>query len=273
MNFIQRNIQNNTFYLLLSKPGVYLQELLWRTLLIGAVAYGISFSIIEFHLEKLVIPSSMHSLVGIVIGLLLVFRTNTAYDRWWDGRKTIGVVSQEISMISIRLNLIIGHDEEVKSIRVHLDTFLKTLCNYLQSGDDGTESEAFHIEQTKSIQAAMRTLKSIKQNDFDVVELNKSIAKLLDYSNSLERIKNTPIPLSYMLHIKMSILIYLMTLPFGMFHELGLWGTPLVMLVYYIIAGVEIISNEIENPFADDPNDLPTAKLFEVINKSLWTRS
>jgi len=35
------------------------------------------------------------------------------------------------------------------------------------------------------------------------------------------------------------------------------------MLVYYIIAGVEIISNEIENPFADDPNDLPTSQLFK----------
>ena len=50
-----------------------------------------------------------------------------------------------------------------------------------------------------------------------------------------------------------------------MFHDLGLWATPLVMLVYYIIAGVEIISNEIENPFANDPNDLPTSELFGTI--------
>jgi putative membrane protein len=48
----------------------------------------------------------MHSLIGLVIGLLLVFRTNTAYDRWWEGRKVIGSLSQEISLISIRLNLI-----------------------------------------------------------------------------------------------------------------------------------------------------------------------
>jgi putative membrane protein len=46
----------------------------------------------------------MHSLIGLVIGLLLVFRTNTAYDRWWEGRKVIGSLSQEISLISIRLN-------------------------------------------------------------------------------------------------------------------------------------------------------------------------
>ena len=104
----------------------------------------------------------------------------------------------------------------------------------------------------------------------DTLALHASLGKLLEHSNSLERIKNTPIPLSYVLHIKISIFIYMITLPFGLFHDLGLWATPMVMLVYYIIAGVEIISNEIENPFADDPNDLPTDTLFDVIVGTLW---
>jgi ion channel-forming bestrophin family protein len=112
-------------------------------------------------------------------------------------------------------------------------------------------------------------LDNYDQSNPNVSNIHVSLNKMLEYSNNLERIKNTPIPLAYVLHIKMSILIYLITLPFGMFHDLGLWATPLVMLVYYIIAGVEIISNEIENPFADDPNDLPTSQLFNDMLETL----
>jgi putative membrane protein len=65
------------------------------------------------------------------------------------------------------------------------------------------------------------------------------------------------------------MLIYLVSLPFGMFHDLGLVAVPLVMLLYYIIAGVEIISNEIENPFGSYPNDLPTEELFQSIIKTI----
>jgi predicted membrane chloride channel (bestrophin family) len=59
-------------------------------------------------------------------------------------------------------------------------------------------------------------------NETHTTTIGASLNQILEYSNALERIKNTPIPLSYVLHIKMSIFIYLITLPFGMFHDLGL---------------------------------------------------
>ena len=103
----------------------------------------------------------------------------------------------------------------------------------------------------------------------DVSILENSVNTLLDNSNICERIKNTPIPMAYALHIKMSIFIYLITLPFGLFYDLGLWATPIVMVIFYMIAGIEIISNEIENPFAGDPNDLPVNELVDSIIKSI----
>jgi predicted membrane chloride channel (bestrophin family) len=53
--------------------------------------------------------------------------------------------------------------------------------------------------------------------DMHVNAIYNSLGDILEYSSVLED-KNTPIPLSYVLHIKISILIYLFTLPFGMFH-------------------------------------------------------
>ena len=115
----------------------------------------------------------------------------------------------------------------------------------------------------------MLSINGMDQTNIHIAGLLGSLNKLVEYSNGLERIKNTPIPLSYVFHIKISIYIYLFSLPFGIFHDLAIFAVPLVMLIYYIIAGVEIISNEIENPFANDPNDLPTVKLFNVMLKTL----
>lgn len=271
MNKFKREFNKNTLVLLVSKPSIYIKELLWRTLLIGFIAFSINYLMRWLSLESFTIPVSMHSLIGIVIGLLLVFRTNTAYDRWWEGRKMISGLSHEIGLISARLASMYT-DENKKALDEYkscVDKFLKTLMEYLKVGDDGKESALFHLLQKRHMEKAFKSLNQLDYSNVNLIGLNNSINKLLEYSNALERIKNTPIPLSYKLHIKMSIFIYLITLPFGLFHDLGMWAIPMVMLIYYIIAGVEIISNEIENPFADDPNDLPTHDLFVSIIDSL----
>ena len=77
---------------------------------------------------------------------------------------------------------------------------------------------------------------------------------------AFDRIKSTPIPLSYALHIKASLALYLLSMPFGLFHDLGVWSAPMVMLSFYVVAGIEIISGEIEDPFHGDPNDLKVDK-------------
>jgi putative membrane protein len=268
---IEKTIKRNTYYQVFTKPQVYLKVLLTRTIGIGAFSLVMGLIIKFLEWDSYTIPASMHSLIGIVIGLLLVFRTNTAYDRWWDGRKMISSVSHEIDMISARLGAIETQENytHIEEYRLSVREFLVKLRNYLSSGEDGESSVQFHLAQKKSIQKAIIALNKMDNKDPNIMGLMNSLDKMLEYSNNLERIKNTPIPLSYVFHIKMSIFIYLVTLPFGMFHDLGLWAVPMVMLIYYIIAGVEIISNEIENPFANDPNDLPTHKLFDVILKTL----
>lgn len=270
MHQIKKTLKQNTFYLIFSKFGVYLKVLLWRTCLIGLFTLSLGLFVKFFHFDKSTIPPTMHSLIGIVIGLLLVFRTNTAYDRWWDGRKIIGNLSTQVGLITARLGTIKSYQktyysdlDSTKNFKIIVKKFLISLHDYLVNTIDNQESTTFHIKQNKIIEEAFIELHKFDPNDPNVVHINNSLNLLLEHSNNLERIKNTPIPLAYVLHIKMSILIYLLTLPFGMFHEMGLWATPLVMLVYYIIAGVEIISNEIENPFANDPNDLPTSELFK----------
>lgn len=269
-----KEIKKNLFYKLLANPKVYLKVLLLRTLVIGVFTAIMTFALHAFHLDTYTIPASMHSLIGLVIGLLLVFRTNTAYDRWWEGRKTISGVSHEVDMISARLHAMstnnnYGNHLNLIEFKSSVIKFLILLRDYLNESEDGSSSTQFHLKQKKQIERAMLSINGMDQSNIHISGLLGSLNKLVEYSNALERIKNTPIPLSYVFHIKISIYIYLFSLPFGIFHDLEIFAVPLVMLIYYIIAGVEIISNEIENPFANDPNDLPTVKLFNVMLKTL----
>lgn len=263
---------HSTLYILVANPGIYLKELASRTIIIGIATLFLNFTLHALSLESVTIPSTMHGLIGIVIGLLLVFRNTTAYERWWDGRKSIGLLSSEVGFLSARLGVAENKSNcsEIKTFKKSIENFLNTLRDYLKLGDDGKESTEFHILQKRCIEKSLKDLKQIKASESTITGIENSLGKMLEYSNSLERIKNTPIPLSYVLHIRISIMIYLMTLPFGLFHDLGMWSTPMVMIVYYIIAGVEIISNEIENPFAGDPNDLPVDRLFSSISATLF---
>nr|WP_317235453.1 bestrophin family ion channel [Niabella ginsengisoli] len=102
-----------------------------------------------------------------------------------------------------------------------------------------------------------------------VTFLNNELQSFTDICGACERIKNTPIPSSYGVFIKRFVLIYLLTLPWGYVFQLGYWVVPVVVFIAYVLAGLELIAEEIEDPFGGDENDLPTQKISENIKKSV----
>jgi putative membrane protein len=94
-----------------------------------------------------------------------------------------------------------------------------------------------------------------------LITINQEITSLLDIAGACERIKNTPIPYSYSSFIKKFIIIYSITLPFGFAFSLGWLTIPIVMFIFYVLTSLELIAEEIEEPFGIDPNDLPIARL------------
>ena len=99
--------------------------------------------------------------------------------------------------------------------------------------------------------------------------LDKEIKSFSDILGGCERIKNTPIPYSYSMYIKKFIFVYTVTLPFAFVNEYDYWTIPLVLLIFYILVSVEIIAEEIEDPFGRDVNDLPIDELGEKIKKNV----
>ncbi|CUA72312.1 hypothetical protein RSOLAG22IIIB_00978 [Rhizoctonia solani] len=87
--------------------------------------------------------------------------------------------------------------------------------------------------------------------------MNGLIQSMIDQVTAMERVANTPIPVSYSIHLKQCVTLYLFSLPFTLIGDLGWRMIPIVTLVAYTLMGIEGIANEIEMPFGRDPSDLP----------------
>jgi putative membrane protein len=111
------------------------------------------------------------------------------------------------------------------------------------------------------------TSKKITGNQ--LIILNNELQTFTDICGACERIKNTPIPYSYSAFIKKFIFIYVLTLPFGYVFNLGYYVIPVVVFIFYVLASLELIAEEIEDPFGSDANDLPTKKIAENIKKHI----
>jgi len=99
--------------------------------------------------------------------------------------------------------------------------------------------------------------------------IDKELKGFTDIIGACERIKNTPIPYSYSMFIKKFIFVYNMTLPFGFMWSIGYATIPIVLLVFYFLVSIELIAEEIEDPFGKDVNDLPLDSLCIKIKNNV----
>ena len=230
----------------------------------------------------------MHSLLGFAISMLLVFRTNTAYDRWWEGRKLWGSLVNNSRNLAIKLAVILSPDEKEQRafFRKIIPAYAYALHKHLRSEETRIElfeksasSQIFNqIDHEKHVpnQVALLMFKHIgelydqkKIDGNQLIILNAELQSFTDICGACERIKNTPIPFSYSVFIKKFIFIYVMTLPFGYVFNLGYYVIPVVAYIFYVLASLELIAEEIEDPFGKDANDVPTDKIAQNIHNHI----
>jgi putative membrane protein len=99
--------------------------------------------------------------------------------------------------------------------------------------------------------------------------INAELYSFIDITGACERIKNSPIPFSYSLFLKKSLFVYIITMPVPFAAEFGYWAVLAVMVIFYTFASLEIVSEEVEEPFGTEANDLPTDELAEKIYRDV----
>jgi putative membrane protein len=228
----------------------------------------------------------VHSLIGFVLSLLLVFRTNSAYDRWWEGRKIWGSFNNNSRNLAIKLNALLPKNDIVLRERLRI-----LICNYTIATKDHLREgvkfeeliacEKYPISYYKQFShvpngiakalteeiVALEYQKIISQEH--LLFLNNELQSFTDNVGACERIRNTPIPYTYSIFIKKIIFVYVISMPFGFVMEFGYWAIPIVVTIFYTFASIELIGEEIEDPFGEDSNDLPTDQITQRISENL----
>ncbi len=261
-------------------------RILWKELLyIGVFTVFIDFIVMTYfgHVTVLGNLVAVYSLVGFVISLLLVFRTNTAYDRWWEGRKKWGEMVNDTRNLSSKLAVLVEAEEDRGFFKRMIPNFVYAAKEHLRKGVDisqmdfnDVEIKCFNSKQhiplsiSNSIYARLIHLRNkgvLSQEDLFL--LDKNLNALMDSLGACERIKNTPIPYSYSIFIKKFIFVYVTTLPLAFVTIFGYYSALIATFVFYILVSMEVLAEEIEDPFGTDDNDLPTDQLCERIKANV----
>ena len=249
--------------------------------LVVTLVYQIGFTWIHQPVLATLIPS-------VVLGLLLVFRTNTSYDKFWEGRKLIGGIIISGRSLSRQMWVNIAEKkptdtEEKKAAILLIAAFLIATKLHLRNENLDLQLQSIisknqYLELKEVNHLPLRIAKFIGDylhkvynlNYIDSIQLstyNKILDTMVECETSCERILNTPIPLAYAIHLKHLLFLYCFALPFQLVAELYWITIPAVGVISFALLGIEAIGLEIENPFGYDPNDLP---LDHLCNRLLY---
>jgi ion channel-forming bestrophin family protein len=272
----------------LKMTGSVIPNIFSRVLWCGA--FGLFVSVLYFYNIPVFAKSLGGVIPSIVLGLLLVFRTNTAYERFWEGRKAWGSIVNNIRNLS-RL-IWVAIDETDPSHRPEKEQALKLLVAFAvatklhlrsQPASDRLADLVSTLQFSKLQTATNPPLEVIfwisdylqakhEQLQISLYQMNELQALLnnmVDMLGACERILRTPMPLAYAIHLKQLLFLYCLLLPFQVVGELHWWTAPAIALVSFTLFGIEAIGVEIENPFGTDPNDLPLDKICDTVERNV----
>jgi len=230
------------------------------------------------------------SLIGLALSIFLGFRNNACYDRWWEARKLWGALINQTRSFARQSTTLLGAPTEVQhefvhrtiafthALRLHLRQHLDRideLAPYLPAGEIEQLKHQKNVPNAILHRMGERLRDEWKRGHIDTLHVPIFEASLTTFSNiqgGCERIKNTPVPIAYTTLTHRIVGIYCLALPFGVIDTVGPY-TPLVtVMVSFAFLGLDSVGSQIEDPFEEDPNDLPLLALSRTIEIDLLQR-
>ncbi|SDD75546.1 putative membrane protein [Dyadobacter soli] len=256
--------------------------------------YGIAIEVIyqNFHITNISIPMTVHSVLGTIISLLLAFRSNQAYDRWWEARIIWGAIVNDSRTFARQILSLM--EDPLDPDRI--DGFKKRMikrqiawCYALGKGlrrDDPmpmiskfvSEEELEYLKDFDNkhvglVQLHARDLNNaLKQgwvNPYQQVELDQTLTRLCDHMGKSERIKNTVFPATYSLYIHLALHFFILLLPFGLVQLFGFLMVPVLVVITACFFLIEKMAIHLQDPFENKPTDTPVLSISRNIERDL----
>lgn len=214
---------------------------------------------------------------GLVLGALIGFRTKAAYDRWWEGRILWGELTNHSRNLCLKAATLADPDAADRRELARLVAgFAAALMLHLRGrvtlrevpGFEADPADPVHVpaELARRVFALIdrwRTTGRIDGHARQVIDPHA--AALMNVCGGCERVRNTPLPGSYLALLRHGLILGFLLLPWHLTQTLGVWALPVQAAIVYFLFGVELTAEEVENPFGFDPDDHPLEQFCATI--------
>lgn len=246
----------------------------------------------QYGLKNISIPLAVPMVLGTVLSLLLAFRSNQAYDRWWEARTIWGAIVNDSRTLVRQLTSMMDNTNESEETRHFRDQFVKrqiawnyALGQSLRKKDPLkgldrllSRRELNYLAKFDNIPAGLlqmhsRDLKYALQhewvNPYQQVELDRTLTRLCDSMGRCERIKNTIFPATYSLYTHFAVIFFILLLPFALIDSLGIVEVPLVAAISASFLLIEKMAINLQDPFENKPTDTPMTTIARRVERDL----
>ncbi len=263
-------------------PPLRIRAKLWTWMIVFAI-YGAVVGVV-IRIEGLPeIPWGSESTVvnGLVLGFFIAFRNNNAYARWWEARKLWGKLLNDTRNFCLKIRALpVLEAADRAEVGRLLIAFAWTLLNHLRLRQNLDEPER-GLPRSSTTHAPTRVAGELiaalgrlrangRLDGFSLLWLDAETRGLMEVCGACERIRNTPLSSSYRALLRHGIAIYLVIAPFYLMEDVdvGFSGLPMFLMAAYFLLGIELVAEEIEEPFGPGGDNLPIEKYCSTIETS-----
>lgn len=263
---------------------------LHRNMLLGVVAIGLAVALFD-RVSGVAMPFSPvpFQIVGVALAILLGFRNNAAYDRWWEGRKIWGGIvnasrafaRQALTLIDappeVHRALVLRHVAWVEALRAQLrdEPVLDQIRGYLSEEDVAALADQRNVAsalvhlQGRAVAGLARDGRLTEER---LLAIDRTLTELHALQGMCERIKSTPLPTAYRFFTRQFVRGYCLMLPVGLVENHGLFTAVIVVLVSFVFLIAETIGRLLEDPFTTGIYGLPLRAIARNVEIDLRQR-
>jgi putative membrane protein len=244
----------------------------WRPLLTNAggqavasaaIAVTATVAYLEFGHEQLHISTAFTAVLGAVMAIVLGFRNNSAYGRWWEARTLWGAIVNDSRNLARQVEALVPEAARADLLERHV-AWTRALCRHLTGEAPGPGNVPAVLMREQGRQVAALGLDPVLY-----VELDATLTRLTNAQGGCERIRNTPFPEQYEDVTHALVWLYCIAFPFTVVGELRWWTIPASIVVCFAFQGIDAVGRYLETPFEGEPLPLPLGKLCQTIEDEL----
>ena len=257
--------------------------------LLNVLILSLLVIVITEHYKDLfpIMPLTIPAFIGTAISILLSFKLNQSYDRWWEARKIWGAIVNDSRSLFIQIKNLLpaGNDAAIKKIAYRQIAWCYSLAQSLRGLNaldnlkayiSAEEMEALKNHQNKPLALLsyhardIKFLKEIGQlESFSQLHIDNTLTRLCDAQGKAERIKSTVFPVTYKLFLHAIIYLFVVTLSISLEDVAGYFELPLLLVISAAFFLLEKSASYLQDPFENRPSDTAMTAIARTIETNI----